>query len=224
MTTAMSSFKSSSGIKQAPVSIAAYGDILKLSFQDSNKYAGLITSSALSMLLKGRCIQLTATLMAPHDKQNQVSKETKSHKTCSPQECSVRIIVYGLARERVAVGILLSGAGLYLQHPSPCEYDRNVQYINPHYLLRPGSHMPELEQLSINSDSGAQKPSESLDEVNKSRFMRIFDLANEEGGSLTVQPSHRLRATLQEYASSYRINKWLITVLTRAVINSGLWP
>lgn len=208
-------------MKQAPVSIAAYGDMLKLSFQDSNKYAGLITSSVLSMLLTDRCIQLNATLMAPQDNKDEVSKETKSHKTFSPQECPVQIIVYGLASERVAVGFLLSGAGLYLQHPSPCEYDRNVQYINPHYLLRPGSHMPELEQLSINSDSGAQKPSESLDEVNKSRVIRIFDLANEVGVSLTVEPSHRLRSTLQEYESSFMINKWLITVLTEQPSTQG---
>lgn len=220
----MSSFESSSGMKQVPVSIAAYGDMLKLSFQDSKKYAGLIDSPALSMLLKDWCIQLNATLMAPHGKQDQASKETKSQQTCLPGERFVRIIVYGLASKRVAVGISLSNAGLYLQHPSQSEYDRDVEYINPHYLLRPGSHMPELEQLSIDSDSGAQKPPGSLDEANKSRFMRIFDLANEVENSVTVEPSHRLRSTLQEYESSFMINKCLATVLMRVAINSRLWP
>ncbi len=193
-----SAFKSSLGMKQVPVSIAAYGDMLKLSFQDSNKYAGLLNSPALSVLLENRHIQLNATLMAPHDEKGQGSKKAKEKKTCSRRECPVRIIVYGLASERVAVGNILSGAEVYLQHPSPCEYDRHVEYINPHYLLRPGSRMPELEELSINSGTGAQKASESLDEVNRSRFIRIFDLANEVGGPLTVKPSHRLRSTLQE--------------------------
>lgn len=198
----MSSFTGSSGMKQAPVGITAYGDMLKISFQDSNKYAGLITSSALLTLFKDRCIQLNATLMAPLDKQNPVSKKKKVHQASSPRECPVRITVYGQASERLAVGNLLSDDGLYLQHPSLSEYDRNVQYINPHYLLRPGAQMPYLEHLSINSASGVEKPSESLDEVNKSRFIRIFDLANEVGGPLTVQPSNRLRSTLQEYCLS----------------------
>jgi hypothetical protein len=185
-------------MKQVPVSIAAYGDMLKLFFQDSKKYAGLLNSPALSVLLENRHIQLDATLIAPPDKKNQGSKKVREQKTSSPRECPVRIIVYGLASERIAVGNILSDADLYLQHPSPCEYDRHVEYINPHYLLRPGSQMPELEDLSINSASGAQKPSEPLDEVNRSRFIRIFDLANEVGGPLTVKPSHRLRSILQE--------------------------
>lgn len=224
MTTATSStFESGLGIKQIPVSIAAFGDTLKLSFQDSNKYAGVLNSPGLGVLLEDRRIQLNATLMAPHDKKNQVSKKTKNQKICSPRECPVRIIVYGLASERVAVGSLLSGAGLYLQHPSPYEYDSHVEYINPHYLLRPGSQMPDLEELSINSASGAQTPSETLDEVNKSRFIHIFDLANEVVGPLTVKPSHRLRSILQEYESSSIISKYLNIVLTRAAINSKLW-
>ena len=222
VTTAMSSFKDSLGMKQVPVSIAAYGDMLKLSFQDSNKYAGLIASPVLSMLSKDQCTQLSATLTAPHGKQDQASKKTKSHNTYSQRECSVRIIVYGLASERVKVGNLLSDAGLYLQHPSPSEYDRHVEYINPHYLLRPGSRIPELEQLSTVSDSGAQTPSESLDEANKSRLMGIFDLADEVGVSLAVEPSRRLRSSLQEYESSTMINKCLVNILTRTAINSRL--
>ena len=198
-TTAMSSFTGSSEMKQAPVSIAAYGDMLKLSFQDSNKYAGLINSSALRVLLTDWSIQFNAVLIATHCKQDSVSKKTKVHKPTLSRDCPVRIIVYGLASERFAVGNLLSDDGLYLQHPSISEYDRNVEYLNPHYLLRPGAQMPNLEHLSINPDSGVEKPSESLDEVNKSRFIRIFDLAHEVGGPLTVQPSHRLRSTPQEY-------------------------
>ncbi|KAF7508204.1 hypothetical protein GJ744_009501 [Endocarpon pusillum] len=199
LATATSPFKSSSGTQQVPVSIAACADMLKLSFQDSKKYAGLITCPALSMLSKDWCIQLSATLMAPNDKLDQVSKKAEVHNSCVSRKLPVRIMVYGLTSERVAVGNLLSGAGLYLQHPSASEYDGHVKYINPHYLLRPGSHMPNLEQLSVSSDSGSPKSSESLDEVNKCRFLRVFDLANEVGSSLTAEPSCRLRSTLKEH-------------------------
>ena len=198
-TAAMSTVTDNSEMKQAPVSIAVYGDMLKMTFQESNKYAGLINSLPLRTLLNDWSIQFNAVLIAPHYKKDPVSKKAKVYKPSSSQECSVRIIVYGLASERFAVGDLLSDDGLYLQHPSISEYDRNVEYINSHYLLRPGAQMPNLEQLSINSDSGADKISECLDEANKTRFIRIFDLANEMGGPLTVQPSHRLRSTLQEY-------------------------
>ena len=215
----MSSSKISSDMKQTPVRIAAYGDMLKLSFQDSNKYAGLITSPALSIHLKNQSIQLNATLITP---QNQGLKDTKSKKTYSSRECPVRITVYGLASEKGAVGSLLSGDGLYLQHPLPSEYDGSVEYFNPHYLLRPGANMPDLEQLSVNSDLGAVKSSESLDEVNRSRFIHIFDLANEVRGPLTVEPSRRLRSTLQEYEPSFMINTCLVIGLTKAAINSEL--
>ena len=212
-------------MKQVPVNIAADGDILKISFRDSNKYAGIINCATLGVLLNNWCIRFDATLTAPpHDKQDQALKESKNSKTCLPQECSTRIILYGLASERVAVGVLLSGAGLYLQHPTPNEYDRHVEYINPHYLLRPGSQMPELEFSPKISDPRAQKQVEPLDEVNKSRFMRIFDLANETVSPATVETSSRLRSTLQEYESSFMISKYLASVLTKVAINSGLWP
>lgn len=205
MTTVMSSFENSSETQQAPLSIAAYGDMLKLSFQDSNKYAGLITLSALITLFKDPGIQLNATLIAPHGRKVPDLKKAKIHATSLSRECPVRIIVYGIASQRFAIGNLLSDAGVYLQHPSVQEYDRNVKYINPHYLIRPGAQMPDLEQLSINSDAGVEKPAESLDEVNKSCVMCIFDLANEVGSLRTVEPSRRLQSTLQEYDSSFLI-------------------
>ena len=179
--------------------MVACGDMLKLSFQDSNKYAGLVISAALSTLLNDRSIQLNATLTAPHNKRDQISEKTRINSTYLPQDSSVRIIVYGLASEKVAVGNILSDAGLFLQHPLSNEYDRHVTYINPHYLLRPGSQMPELEQLSTNADSGAPNSPDALDEANKNRFMNIFDHANETDVSLIIKPNYRLRTTLEKY-------------------------
>lgn len=220
----MSSFKKSSGMNSVPVSIAAYGDMLKLSFQDSNKYAGLINSPTLSKLLKECRIQLNATLAAPENSQDKASKAKKSYQADSTRECLVRIVIYGLASERATVGVLLSDAGLYLQHPSQSEYDRNVEYINPQFLLRPGAHMPELEQLSINASSTKQNSSESWDEANKSRVLRIFDLANEAVSSVTIKPSSRLRSTLQRYQPFSMINRVIATALTKIAISSRLWP
>ena len=198
MITAISSFKGSLGMNQVPVNVAAHGDMLKLAFPDSNEYAGLVVSSALSTLLTDWRIQLGVTLTAPYDNQDKGSKKAKSRESHLPQECPVRIVVYGCESQRVGVGNILSDAGLYLQHPLPSEYDRTVQYINPHYLLRPGCQMPDLEHLAIDSDSGVQKSSAPLDEANKSRFMHIFDLANVVEESSAIEPSPRLRSPLHE--------------------------
>lgn len=199
----MSSFKNKLDIKQAPVNITACGDMLKLSFQDSNTYAGLINSPALSKLLTESCIQLSAVLVKPLAMRDQNMKRTKMYKQSLTQECPVRIVVYGRKCERLAIGNILSDAEFCLQHPLSGEYDQQVEYINPHYLLRPGAEMPQSEGLSICSDSGNSKSSETLDDADKGRFLRIFDLANGAENSLRAEPSPRIRSTLEEYGLSF---------------------
>lgn len=136
--------------------------------------------------------------MAPHpDPGFKGFKVDKSSKIDLPQDCPVRILIYGLMRESTVVGKLLSDTGLYLQHPSATEYDRLVRYNNPHFLIRPGSLMPKLEELPFLSESATSTASDSLDEASKSRFMRIFDLASESGISPQVEPSSRLLSSLK---------------------------
>jgi hypothetical protein len=183
------------------VNIVASGDILKLYFQDSNKYAGLLLLPVLSQILEEFTVSLTATLTAPQSRQGQNTNKDKIRSLSPSQECSVRIIVNGLICEKNAVSDLLSGAGLYLQHPSPSEYDRRVEYFNPQYLLRPGSQMPKLEELMIASGVGSLAMPDSLDEADKSLLMRIFDSANAIGAVLRAEPSTRLRTTLKEYVA-----------------------
>lgn len=95
---------------------------------------------------------------------------------------------------------LLSDEGLFFQHPTPEEYDPVVPYFNPHFLLRPGAEMPRIEDLSV---SGCSRPaagkSALLDEVDKGRIWKIFDLANGVGALASVAASGRLKSTLREY-------------------------
>ncbi|KAF2191078.1 hypothetical protein K469DRAFT_746516 [Zopfia rhizophila CBS 207.26] len=196
---ATSSFTDSHGSKIAPVNIRHFGDILKLNFQDSNKYAGLLTLPALGKLLDEFYVKFTATLIASQSRPSQASRKVKVKDLVRTQECSVRIVVYGMKRDKSAVGSLLSDAGLYLQQPSAEECDRDVEYCNPHYLLRPGAQMPKLDELSISSNARKGGSSEMLDEVNKSRFMQIFDFANDVSNCLQVVPSSRLCSTLKDY-------------------------
>ena len=134
---ALSSFTGDQDSCLAPVTIRPCRDILKLYFQDSNKYAGLIATPALCRLLDKFFVKFTATLIGSRSKPSPVtSKNTK--KSFASYNHSVRIVVYGLKGEKSGVSELLSNAGLYFQHPSATECETCIEYCNPHYLVRPG--------------------------------------------------------------------------------------
>ena len=180
------------------MTIKASGDILKLYFQDSNKYAGIVTLPILCKLLQDFTVQLKATLMSSESRPNVGSRKQKAKPV---KEYSLHIVVYGIESERSAVGSLLSGADLFFQHPSAAECPRHVRYCNPHYLLRPGSEMPKLEDLSLTTDVRSSRQLEQLDEVNMARLLRIFDCADVDGSqiSVSVDPSSRLRSRLMDH-------------------------
>lgn len=181
----------------APVKIRPCRDILKLYFQDSNKYAGLLALPALCSLLDNFLVKFGATLIASPPKPSPTRvRDTKSRFTS--HESSVRIIIYGLKSEKFAVGELLSNASLYLQHPSATECGTDAEYCNPHYLVRPGCQLPALEELVISSDTRTKEASGTLDEVEKSRLLRLFDSTDDFGVASKLIASPRLRSTLKE--------------------------
>lgn len=192
---ATSSFAGRKESNIAPVSIKRFGDVLKLNFMDSNKYAGLITLPVLGKLLDEFNVKFTATLATSASQPKQTpDKKNELHQ---PQDPTARIILYGLKSDGRAIGNLLSDAGLFLQQPSATECDREVEYSNPHYLVRPGSQMPKLAELSLSLDTQNAATPEILDEVNKKRFMQIFDFANDVGICPQITPSSRLSSTLK---------------------------
>ena len=197
MVDALSSFTGDQGSNIAPVKIRPCRDILKLYFQDSNKYAGLLALPALCSLLDNFLVKFSATLMAPPPKPSPIKvKDTKP--SFASHECSVRIVIHGLKSEKYAVGELLSNASLYLQQPSATERGTDAEYCNPHYLVRPGCQLPTLEDLAISSDTRTKEASGTLDEVEKSRLLRLFDSTDDFGVAAQVIASPRLRSTLKE--------------------------
>ncbi|KAL3478348.1 hypothetical protein BJX99DRAFT_245653 [Aspergillus californicus] len=137
-------------------------------------------------------IRLAGTLIAP--------KTVKGAKSQSDGDACVRIVVYGCESERGAVGGILSEADVFLQRPTSVDRDHSLPYINPHYLLRPGDDMPELEDLVLLDTEGDSGPSE-LGEDMKSRVMQIFDSVNMPiaGTYEPARVSARLAATLKEH-------------------------
>lgn len=176
--------------------------MLRLSFKDTSKHAGMIRSSTIYDLIKNYSVRMDAVLLAPSGDKARDSKKTMTDTADTSaylsQDCTARIVVYGLRSEKSAIGNILSDAGFFLQHPPPDECDRHMEYINPQYLLRPGSHMPNLEDLIMAEKHS--KPTDNMDGITKSQFMRIFDQADAQTNSIKVKPSLRLRSILKEYA------------------------
>ncbi|PMD44747.1 hypothetical protein L207DRAFT_483787 [Hyaloscypha variabilis F] len=179
-------------MKVTPVTLSPLGDIMKLSFQDSKHYAGILALPALCKLQEECTIEYTVNMVALGSRKDQEAVKGKASAPNAAHDCSVRIVVYGVKAQESSVSQLLSDADLYLQHPSAAELDRHVDYSNPHYLLRPGSQMPKLESLSIFLDRNNVTTSDPIDETHKSRFMQIFNSASGPSSPLHLISSPRL--------------------------------
>lgn len=167
---------------------------LKIWTLDSGKYIGLasLTSSpTICKLMESTEVVLTATLVVPNARQRQYIQAT------------LRIVIYGLMSEKHVVAKTLSDGDLYLQHPSLSECDTRVPYFNPQYFLRPGSHMPKLENLVISGrGKSGRGASDSLAEIERSRLLQVFESAYDPDSTFGIQPSSRLQSDLKEYVAS----------------------
>ncbi len=190
------------------LTVALLGNVLKLSFQDTGKYAGLITSEPLGRLVSDFSVSLTARILPAERQLERRSKnnekkakgiESGSKKNTDSLDAPVRVLVHGLMAEKDVVARFLSDHDLFFQHPFQDELDSSVPYFNPHYLLRPGAEMPDIGRLSLLSGSTDRTPVEALSDVAKAQLMRVFDVAYDPGESITAKPSLRLKTALQRY-------------------------
>lgn len=198
--TATSSFEGHKGATHAPVTLEALETKLKLSSQDTQKYAGIINNTTLARIFREFTIKADAKLVTSTNSRKETSKkEVKSFRL--PVDRPVRIVLYGLATDQYTIGNILGNAGFYFQHPLASEYDSSMPYCNPHYLLRPGSQLPTLEEDSITRCDRKVEP-DLLNASNKGRFMRLFDEASEIILKTSIKPSSRLKSTLKEHQIS----------------------
>ncbi|GAB1319449.1 hypothetical protein MFIFM68171_09659 [Madurella fahalii] len=192
--TSISSF---SGPQAAPINVSVYGKMLKFTFQDSGKYAGILNSPVLSCLLDDFKVRFSARLLPP---ERGSEPEPRKQKLRSSKCCPVRIVIYGMRGDEKVIGSKLSDASLFLQHPAAHECNDNIKYSNPHYLVRPGSEMPKLEELSLTTSDPSSSQVDRLDDISLSRLLRIFDFAEPGTGvSVTAVPSPRLSSTLMSH-------------------------
>ncbi|RBR14509.1 hypothetical protein FVER53590_03350 [Fusarium verticillioides] len=115
---------------------------------------------------------------------------------------SLRVILFTHTEEALEIGTLLSNNGLFLQHPSPHDieyFELEMEYFNPHYLVTPGSRMPQLEDLAIEFNESTPNTSFALDDQEKSQLIGIFDTAADLSIRPTTEPSPRLQTRLKDY-------------------------
>jgi hypothetical protein len=170
--------------------------MVKIKLQSSGKYAGLIRVPVVRELLGDTAVRISATLV--ESKRNLSEPSTEEGSTLW-RSFTARIVLTGLQPDRFRVSKLLSDSHLVLQHPY-AEECGELEYCNPHYLLRPGASMPKLQNAAGFAPASV-KPPGSLTELNKSRILQIFDSArhdNRQGSRLHNFTSHRLKSSLKQ--------------------------
>ncbi|KAI8630297.1 SNF2 family N-terminal domain-containing protein [Xylariaceae sp. FL1651] len=173
--------------------------------QNSDLHLGTLYNPRLIGALCELPLRLDATLFiseVKHIKEKRRPQMRKYVSTEATRGYSIRIVLHGLRIDKDTVGDLLSDAGFFLQHPYAAEVIPGIQYDNPHYLVRPGTGMPKLEQLHLHGMNESITQTEVRDEIAKSYFIRIFETAEADGDAVTVintSLSPRLRSTLMRH-------------------------
>jgi hypothetical protein len=129
---------------------------------------------------------MTATLRSSRRKENKDDADRDV-------KCLL-IVLYGSRVDSDNIGDILAESNLYLQHPHG--HDPTVDYVNPQYLLRPGSCMKILGDHSVNLLKSVVAK-DDLEDTLKSRVLKVFDDSDGPRIYAEVKPSARLRTPLK---------------------------
>lgn len=117
-----------------PVNIQPCGRMMKLSFQDSSKYAGIVNLPVLSKVLNDYSIRFTATLVASSPQSNQTRRMENKYSVSRHHACLVRITVCGIKSEITAISDMFSKAELYFQQTET--WNTGIPTILSHQVLK----------------------------------------------------------------------------------------
>lgn len=174
-----------------PVNVRIHGDLLKFHLPKSDKYIGLLQSRTLARLAERFMVTFSPLLQRP--------REGIQSWRYRPRKVEMHIVIYGLQTDFDEVGCSLSDDGLYLQHPS--QFDADVPYKNPQFLLPPGFEMPDLKFTTIKSCPRLTVSDENSDHFNQKQMdevLQTFDRASGPATYTKFGPSRRLKTQLQE--------------------------
>ncbi|KIM95726.1 hypothetical protein OIDMADRAFT_171182 [Oidiodendron maius Zn] len=187
----------------APVQISFYDNLMVLQYEGRGGRAGFLVSQVLSRLVRECSVNLVGTVGTQNGRRSD-SMSISDGNARSIRLRTLRVIVHGLLSEKDIVADILDEGNLFLQRPDEFEYDRRVRYFNPMYLLRPGEDMPRIGGSSTIVGRGntvASIDEAHLDEVDRSRVLKIFDQASGAGakGLSEVKQSTRIISTLKDH-------------------------
>ncbi|KAF4337212.1 Helicase C-terminal [Fusarium beomiforme] len=172
-----------------PVELRFSGNAISLYVEGSGKYAGRLESKGITDLMQTYQVTLVTTLSCPSVNK----KSTDAIQTSK----TLHIVVYGFLKDMNGIGDSLEESDLFLQHPT--EYDNRLEYLNPQYLLRPGSSIPRADDCIFQALPDRQSSDAVLEEKSKSQVHQVFDSASGPSFFFQVQQSLRLRTSLQEH-------------------------
>ncbi|KAK5633502.1 hypothetical protein RRF57_009216 [Xylaria bambusicola] len=192
------------GTRGTSIRLKPLGGSILLHDENTKAHLGSLSNSKLASTLFQLPLRLDATLSVLEVKDTKEKKKPQTRKHGAreePRESIIRIILHGPQNDKDVVGDVISDTGIFLQHPYADEVIPGTRYDNPHYLARPGVGMPKLDYFN---EKGMNDPTETAlsDETRKGRFIRIFETAEADGGSVIVTNmalSPRLRSPLMRH-------------------------
>ncbi|KAH8704110.1 SNF2 family N-terminal domain-containing protein [Talaromyces proteolyticus] len=188
-----------------PARLRFEGKVVCISLNTAQDTVAILVSETLSRLVHEFAVTMNATLCGKKQKTKHDSKKQKDQYNTDPRFLSVRIILYGLLQQQDAIADTLAGGGLFLQHPGETEFNRNVKYVNPQYLLGPGQELPPIEELSVSTccaphGQRSAKVSDVLNESEVNKVQKIFDTATSLDELIPmIKPSSRLVTQLKRH-------------------------
>ncbi|KAF5533205.1 SNF2 family domain-containing protein [Fusarium phyllophilum] len=180
----------SEDLPHVPIELRFSGHVISLHVDGSGKYIGRIESNAIVDLVQDYQVTLAATLECPPVKKKKSADSFQTPKT-------LHIVIYGLRKDMNDIGDFLEDSELFLQHPT--EYDTRLEYLNPQYLLRPGSTIPRADGATFQALANQHSSNQVMEEKAKSEVHQVFDSASGPSTFTQVQPSPRLKTSLQEH-------------------------
>ena len=169
-----------------------HGNSVRFSHESPKKYAGLVdpaVAPTLRQLIQSFPITLEATISDTGNSKN------KTRPICDSRNRQLHIVVYGRRPDSEQVGGILADNGLHLQHPH--EYDTSVDYINPQYLVRPGSRINIQQSANSATALKSALAKDALGENIKNQILQVFDAADGPQMFQEVKSSPRLVISLK---------------------------
>ncbi|KAF4495970.1 SNF2 family domain containing protein [Fusarium agapanthi] len=180
----------SEDLSHVPIELRFSGHVISLHVEGSGNYMGRIESKAIVDLVQDYQVTLATTLECPPVKKKKSIESFQTPKI-------LHVVIYGLRKDMDDIGDFLEDSELFLQHPT--EYDTRLEYLNPQYLLRPGSSISRADCATFQALANQHSSDQVMEDKAKSEVHRVFDSASGPSTFTQVQPSPRLRTSLKEH-------------------------